>query len=361
MALLILEDGTVYKGTGFGAKGQAFGEVVFNTSMTGYQEILTDPSYKGQLITMTYPLIGNYGFNDHDVESCKPHANGLIVKELSQDWSNWRSTISPEDYFKKHNIIGIKDIDTRSLTKHIRNYGSMYGVISTDYCEPLTMIRKLKLMSADKAEPVKEVSTQAPYTIEGSGKKIAVIDFGVKTNIIRALNQRGCKVKVFPYNTAYHDIIAENPDGILLSNGPGDPEVLDGEISTIKRLIGFKPTLGICLGHQLLCLALGGKTYKLKYGHHGANHPVKDLKSGRVYITSQNHNYAVHKDCPECMEITHINVNDGTVEGFRHKSLPVMGMQYHPEAAPGPQDSNYIFDDFMKMLEVSVYAKDIVY
>jgi carbamoyl-phosphate synthase small subunit len=361
MALLVLEDGTVYRGVGFGVEGEAFGEVVFNTSMTGYQEILTDPSYKGQLITMTYPLIGNYGFNDCDKESHKPHASGLIVKELSNEWSNWRSTVSPLEYFKKHNIVGIKDVDTRSLTKHIRNNGSMYGIISTECHDPLILIKKLKVAAADKAEPVKEVSTKEPYFIDGSGKMIAVIDFGIKMNIIRALQQRGCKVQVFPYNTPYKDILALNPDGVLLSNGPGDPSVLTEEIETIKKIIEVKPVFGICLGHQLLCLALGGKTYKLKYGHHGANHPVKDLNSGRVYITSQNHNYAIQNDCPPSMEITHINVNDKTAEGFRHKYLPVMGVQYHPEAAPGPQDSNYIFDDFMKMLEVKAYAKDTGY
>lgn len=361
MALLVLEDGTIYKGTSFGIEGEAFGEVVFNTSMTGYQEILTDPSYKGQLITMTYPLIGNYGFNDNDKESHKPHASGLIVKELSKDWSNWRSTISPDEYFKKHNIIGIKDVDTRSLTKHIRNCGSMYGIISTNSADPLQLVEKIKELATYVSDPVKEVSTTEPYFVDGIGKKIAVIDFGVKMNIIRALQHRGCSVQVFPYNTAYHDILISNPDGVLLSNGPGDPAVLTKEISTIKKIIGVKPILGICLGHQLLYQALGGKTYKLKYGHHGGNHPVKDLISGRVYITSQNHNYAIQENDLKSIEITHINVNDQTVEGFRHRYLPVMGIQYHPEAAPGPQDSNYIFDDFMKMLEVNAYAKDTGY
>jgi carbamoyl-phosphate synthase small subunit len=360
-AVLVLEDGTIYRGTSFGACGEAFGEVVFNTCMTGYQEILTDPSYKGQMVTMTYPLIGNYGFNNIDKESHKPHASGFIVKELSNEPSNWRCSVHPEDYFQEHGIVGIKDIDTRRLTRHIRNSGSMYGIISTECFDPLILLKRLQEKASLKVDYVKEVSTQRSYYISGGEKKVAVVDFGVKHNILRFLKEKGCSVHVFPHTAKSSEILSVNPDGILLSNGPGDPADLTDSVNTIKELLGLKPMLGICLGHQLLGLALGGKTYKLKFGHHGGNHPVKDLETGRVYITSQNHNYALEENFSRNIEVTHVNVNDKTVEGFRHKYLPVMGVQYHPEAAPGPQDSNYIFDDFMKMLEVNLNAKEIGY
>ncbi|MCM8711982.1 glutamine-hydrolyzing carbamoyl-phosphate synthase small subunit [Clostridium sp. SYSU_GA19001] len=349
-ARLVLEDGTVFMGNSFGAQGEALGEVVFNTCMTGYEEILTDPSYKGQMVTMTYPLIGNYGFNNIDKESFKPHVNGFIVKEICAAHSNWRGEISPEDYFKEYNIIGIKDIDTRRLTKHIRKFGSMNGIISTKDEGIEDLVKKIREKAAVKINPVKEVSTIKKYHIEGKGKKIAVLDFGVKQNILRLLQDRDCDLHVFPYDTSFEEVLKINPDGILLSNGPGDPEDLPEAAENIKKLLGKKPIMGICLGHQLLGIALGGKTYKLKFGHHGGNHPVKDYTTGRIYITSQNHNYALKNGFSDDVVITHINVNDNTVEGFRHKSLPVISVQYHPEAAPGPQDSNYVFDDFMKMV-----------
>ncbi|MGE4282466.1 MAG: glutamine-hydrolyzing carbamoyl-phosphate synthase small subunit [Clostridia bacterium] len=355
-AILVLEDGTTFFGSSFGAIGETFGEVVFNTCMTGYQEILTDPSYNGQMITMTYPLIGNYGFNEMDNESYKPHAQGFIVKELCDAPSNWRCSITPDTYLKKHNIIGIKDIDTRSLTQHIRNFGSMFGIISTECQDPEVLYNRINENAAVKRDLVKEVSTKEVYNIPGAGRKVAVIDLGVKQNILRSLNNRGCELYVFPYTTAVEEILALNPDGILLSNGPGDPKDLPEVVENIKKLLGQKPMMGICLGHQLLGLSLGGNTYKLKFGHHGGNHPVKDFTTGRVYITSQNHNYALEDSFSEDIIITHMNINDKTVEGFRHKYMPIISVQYHPEAAPGPQDSAYVFDDFIEMMEVSTNA-----
>lgn len=348
-AKLVLEDGTAFIGNSFGAEGEALGEVVFNTSMTGYEEILTDPSYKGQMVTMTYPLIGNYGFNNIDKESFKPQVNGFIVKEICDASSNWRGNISPEEYFKEYNIVGIKDIDTRKLTKHIRNFGSMNGIISTKDESIEELLNKIKESKLLKTNLVKEVSTTEKYHIEGKGKKIAVLDFGVKQSILRILQNKGCDIYVFPYDSTPEELLEINPDGILLSNGPGDPEDLPQAYENIKKLLGKKPIMGICLGHQLLGIALGGKTYKLKFGHHGGNHPVKDFITGKIYITSQNHNYALKNNFNSDIIITHINVNDGTVEGFKHKFLPIISVQYHPEAAPGPQDSNYIFDDFIKM------------
>ncbi|TDT45979.1 glutamine-hydrolyzing carbamoyl-phosphate synthase small subunit [Fonticella tunisiensis] len=355
-AKLVLEDGTTFWGNSFGATGEVFGEVVFNTCMTGYEEILTDPSYKGQIVTMTYPLVGNYGFNEIDRESHKPHVNGFIVKEICDAPSNWRCKILPEDYFKKHNIVGIKDIDTRRLTKHIRRYGSMYGVISTECYDTEALLSRIKEKASIKTNLVEEVSTPEMYHLQGKGKKIAVMDFGIKRNILRILHQLDCNLYVYPYIASAEELLKINPDGILLSNGPGDPEDLQESVENIKKLLGKKPIMGICLGHQLLGLALGGKTYKLKFGHHGGNHPVKDFTTGRVYITSQNHNYALQHDFCKDAVITHVNVNDNTVEGFRHKFLPVISVQYHPEAAPGPQDSSYIFNDFMKMIEVNSNA-----
>jgi len=352
-AILVLEDGSFFLGDSFGATGEIFGEVVFNTCMVGYQEILTDPSYNGQLIAMTYPLIGNYGFNEIDSESYMPHAMGFIVKELCDTPNNWRCSILPDDYMKRNNIIGIKNIDTRALTQHIRDYGCMYGVISTECFDTKILVNRIKEKSKIKRNLVGEVSTKKIYNLHCNGKKVAIIDFGIKRNILRSFGERNCDIYVYPYNTSPEDILKNNPDGILLSNGPGDPKDLPHEvIDNIKKLIGKKPILGICLGHQLLGLALGGDTYKLKFGHHGGNHPVKDLLTNRVYITSQNHNYALKYFINEDVVITHYNVNDNTVEGFRHKTLPVLSLQYHPEAAPGPDDSNYIFDEFITMMEV---------
>jgi carbamoyl-phosphate synthase small subunit len=351
-SVLVLEDGTYFTGDAFGQKGETVGEVVFNTCMTGYQEISTDPSYNGQIVTMTYPLIGNYGFSHVDNESYKTHTQGFIVKELCDTPSNWRCKTSPEDYFTKNNIVGIKGIDTRALTQHIRNFGSMFGIISTE-CGNLDILsERLRQKKEEKRNLVMEVTTKIPIHKPGTGKRVVLLDFGVKYNIIRSLEKRNCDIHILPAFSSVDEILGLNPDGILLSNGPGDPKDLPGIKANIQKLLGKKPILGICLGHQLLGLALGGNTYKLKFGHHGGNHPVKDYTTGRCYITSQNHNYALDKDFSNDVEITHLNVNDKTVEGFRHKTMPVLSVQYHPEAAPGPEDSAYIFDDFIRMMEV---------
>lgn len=350
-SVLVLEDGTYFPGEAFGQVGETAGEVVFNTCMTGYQEISTDPSYNGQIVTMTYPLIGNYGFNVQDDESYKTHVQGFIVKELCDSPNNWRNTISPDDYFKKNGIVGIKGIDTRALTQHIRRFGSMFGIISTECGNVDILLEKLNDIKQKPRNLVMEVSTKTPVHKKGTGKKVALLDFGVKYNIVRSLEKRSCDIHILPADTTYEDIMDLNPDGILLSNGPGDPRDLPEAVATIKKLMGKKPMLGICLGHQLLGLSLGGTIYKLKFGHHGGNHPVKDFITGRCYITSQNHNFALDKEfCTEA-EITHMNVNDNTVEGFKHKTMPIISVQYHPEAAPGPEDSAYIFDDFVSMMK----------
>jgi len=349
-SVLVLEDGMFFAGEAFGMKGETTGEVVFNTCMTGYQEICTDPSYNGQIVTMTYPLIGNYGFNIEDSESYKTHVQGFIVKELCDYPSNWRNSINPEEFFSRNNIVGIKGIDTRSLTQHIRKFGSMFGIISTECGNIDILMERLKIKKEEKRNFVMEVTTKTPVHKPGKGKKVVLLDFGVKYNIIRSLEKRDCDIYILPAFSSYEDVMSFNPDGILLSNGPGDPTDLPGVKVVIQKLLDKKPMLGICLGHQLLGLALGGNTYKLKFGHHGGNHPVKDFNTGRCYITSQNHNYALQKDFSKDIKITHLNVNDGTVEGFRHNNLPILSVQYHPEAAPGPQDSAYIFDDFIKMM-----------
>ncbi|HEX2946799.1 MAG TPA: glutamine-hydrolyzing carbamoyl-phosphate synthase small subunit [Clostridia bacterium] len=350
-SVLVLEDGTYFPGEGFGQKGETAGEVVFNTCMTGYQEITTDPSYNGQIVTMTYPLVGNYGFNGEDNESYKTHVQGFIVKELCVEPNNWRNTTDPDEYFRKNNIIGLKGIDTRALTQHIRSHGSMFGIISTECGNVDILLEKLKAKMQEKRSLVMEVTTPEPYLIPGGGNTVALLDFGVKRNIIRSLQKRGCNIYVLPASSTAEEILSVNPDGVLVSNGPGDPKDLPGAKAVLQQLLGKKPLFGICLGHQLLGLSLGGNTYKLKFGHHGGNHPVKDFITGRCYITSQNHNYALEKDFSSDIEITHMNVNDNTVEGFRHKTLPVLSVQYHPEAAPGPQDSAYLFDEFIKMMQ----------
>jgi carbamoyl-phosphate synthase small subunit len=370
-AALALEDGTVFYGRAFGADGIRYGEVVFNTSLTGYQEVLTDPSYKGQIVTMTCPQIGNYGINPDDSESKTPHVEGFIIKELSPVTSNFRAIESLGAFLKRHNKIGVQNVDTRALTRHIRSAGAMRGVISTVELSPDILIEKAKnAKSIIGHDLVKEVTTEATYEFNASppdlssvtGKKaprprdtgllVVAYDFGIKQNILFSLTSRGIRVKVVPAATTAEMVLAMNPDGIFLSNGPGDPEGVPYAYAEIKKLIGKKPIFGICLGHQLLALALGGKTYKLKFGHRGGNQPVKNILTERVEITAQNHGFAVDAESlPDDLELTHTNLNDGTVEGMRHKTLPLMGVQYHPEASPGPHDSAYLFSDFLNMMK----------
>lgn len=347
-AKLILENGTTFYGNAFGCLKDSVGEVVFNTGMTGYQEILTDPSYYGQIVTMTYPLIGNYGINLEDMESKTPKVKGFIVREKCNASSNFRSELELEDYLKQNNIIGLEGIDTRALTKILRDSGTMKGIITLEDVEYGEIKSKIKAFSNKGA--VQSVTVKEKYVIEGKGKHVAIMDFGIKQNIVRSFVKRGCKVTVLPSNTKAEEILKLNPDLIFLSNGPGDPQDLKDVIENIKQLVGKKPIVGICLGHQLLALSFGGKTGKLKFGHRGCNHPVKDLEENKVHITSQNHGYYVDM-LPEDMEVTHVSVNDGTIEGMKHKSLPIFSVQFHPEACPGPKDSDYIFDRFMKYAE----------
>lgn len=345
-AKLVLENGMVFEGRAFGYLEEAVGEVVFNTGMTGYQEVLTDPSYYGQIVTMTYPLVGNYGLNLEDTESDKPKVKGFIVREACDYPSNFRCEMKLEDYLRNNKITALEGIDTRALTKILRNSGTMKGMITL--CDPSESYIKEKLEAFSNKEAVMNVTTEESYNIPGEGKHVAVLDFGIKSNILRSFKNRGCKITVFSANASYEEVLKVNPDLIFLSNGPGDPEDLTDAIQNIKMLVGKKPIVGICLGHQLLALALGGKTAKLKFGHRGWNHPVKDLESNRVYITSQNHGYYV-KDLPENVVVTHVSMNDGTVEGMRHKSLPIFGVQFHPEACPGPKDVDHIFDRFLSV------------
>jgi carbamoyl-phosphate synthase small subunit len=346
--VLYLEDGTIYRGKGFGKTGTAVGELVFNTSMSGYQEILTDPSYAGQIITMTYPLIGNYGVNSIEKESSKVHARGFVVKSPSKKISNYMSEKTIDDMLKSMGIVAISDVDTRSITKKIRSCGALKCVISNEelsHNEVKAFIYKEKNKIENYME---EVSTKETVRVEGSGPKVALIDFGVKRNIINNLKQRNCDITIFPYNTPYEEVMSINPKGVLLSNGPGDPKVVVQGIELVKELMKKLPTFGICLGHQILALALGGDTYKMKYGHRGGNHGVHDLDLDKAYITSQNHGYAVDADSlkGKGVVITHRNLNDDTVEGIRHKELPVFSVQFHPEGAPGPTDTSYLFDKF---------------
>jgi len=365
-AYLALEDGLIFHGRSFGAEGERVGEVVFNTSLTGYQEILTDPSYCGQMVVMTYPLIGNYGVNEEDIESSKPWLEGFIVKENSRIASNFRKTASLSDYLKKHKIVAIDGIDTRKLVKHLRTHGAKMGIISTKDSNPASLIEKAqKAVKLEGRDLAKEVTCKREYEFKWEGKEwgfenfkasnkfhVVAYDFGIKTNILRNLALVGCRVTVVPANTSAEKVMGLKPDGVFLSNGPGDPAAVAYAIEEIKKLLDKKPIFGICLGHQLLGLALGGKTYKLKFGHHGGNQPVKDLKTGKVAITSQNHGFSVDVDSiPGEVELTHINLNDKTVEGMRHKQLPIFSVQYHPEAAPGPHDAEYLFKQFVEMME----------
>jgi carbamoyl-phosphate synthase small subunit len=381
-AIVALEDGRYFIGESFGHTGTSVGEICFNTSMTGYQEILTDPSYRGQIVTMTYPQIGNYGISPFDMESEGVHVRGMVIEELAEISSNWRSRQSLAEFMQQAKVIGIQGIDTRALTKHLRSLGAMRAVISTEVLEPERAIELAKnAPSMEGSDFVKEVTTTKTYrwdkdsvdsrlwdipspsqNREGNEDgsfhelleckyKIVAFDFGIKHNILRSLRQQGFDVTVVPAHTTAEEALALNPDGFFLSNGPGDPAALTSIHEEVKKLIGKKPIFAICLGHQILCHAYGGKTYKLKFGHRGGNQPVKDLRSGQVSITSQNHGFAVDpSSLPANVEVTHINLNDGTVEGMRHRDAPVLSVQYHPEAAPGPNDAKYFFAEFAKML-----------
>lgn len=350
--ILYLEDGTIYRGKGFGKKGTSVGELVFNTSITGYQEILTDPSYAGQIITMTYPLIGNYGVNRVENESDKIHAKGFITKSIEENPSNYMSEYTLEKMLEDMGIVGVCNVDTRSITKRVRKEGALKCVISNEdlSVEELQEILKKEIFKDDW---MKRAGTKEVIHIPGDGPKVALYDFGVKQNIINNLKHRGCDVTVFPYESTFEDIMSINPDGVLLSNGPGDPKEATEAIEVVKQIIKNVPTFGICMGHQVLALAVGGDTYKMKFGHRGGNHGVYDKQRDRAYITSQNHGYAVdRKSIEDCgMEVTHTNLNDDTVEGMRHKELPVFSVQFHPEGAPGPTDSTYLFDQFIDGLK----------
>jgi carbamoyl-phosphate synthase small subunit len=369
--ILALADGRTFRGTLFGATGEAEGEVVFNTSMSGYQEVLTDPSYCGQMVVMTYPLIGNTGINPEDFESDRPYLSGFIIKELSGIPSNWRSTETLDEFLKKHGVVGLQGIDTRALTRHIRDRGAQQAVISKDLSNPDALIQKAKQSPGMEGQDlVQQVTCKEPYgwnegdwdlhlgysDLSHNGHKgsfsVVAYDFGIKRNILRRLTQVGCKVKVVPADTPAKTVLEMKPDGVFLSNGPGDPAAVSYAIQNVRDLIGKIPIFGICLGHQILNLALGGTTYKLQFGHHGANQPVMDLRKRKVEITSQNHGFAVDdKTGSDDVEVTCINLNDQTVEGIRHKKYPVSSVQYHPEASPGPQDSSYLFQNFVTLMK----------
>ena len=349
---LVLEDGTFYEGYKLGSDELSIGEIVFNTAMTGYQETISDPSYTGQIITFTYPLIGNYGINRDDFEALTPTLNGVVVKEASTHPSNFRQQKTLHEVLVQYKIPGISGVDTRSITRKIRQHGVLRAAF-TDCRENIDeLINKLKSTELPRDE-VMTVSTKTPYVSTGSNLSVVLLDFGKKQNIVRELNLRGCNVTVVPYDTTAEEILAMSPDGVMLSNGPGDPDVVEVAINMIKGILGKIPFFGICLGHQLFALSQGASSFKMKFGHRGANHPVKDLRTGKVDITSQNHGYAIDKDslAQTDLEITHIALNDDTVEGLRHKTLPAFSVQYHPEARPGPSDSNYLFDDFIAMIK----------
>jgi len=369
--LLALEDGRVFRGKGYGAKAECYGEVVFNTSITGYQEIFTDPSYAGQIVVLTNPQIGNYGTNPEDNEATRPYIEGLIVREFSPVSSNWRSQQVADEYLERFKIPVIADIDTRALVRHLRDCGVMRGVISSIENDVNKLVAKARsIPKMDGTDLAKVVTTKQRYVWETGERSheptevvgvkdaparfhVVAYDFGIKHNILRKLASEGCRITVVPAETKSEDVLALKPDGVFLSNGPGDPEPCTYAQENIRRLMVRTPVFGICLGHQLVGLALGGKTYKLKFGHHGGNHPVKQLTTGKVEITAHNHNFAVDPDSlPESeVEKTHIDLNDGTLEGLRHRNLPLFSVQYHPEASPGPHDSYYLFKDFIKLME----------
>jgi carbamoyl-phosphate synthase small subunit len=349
-AQLILEDGTIFYGNAFGHLKETVGEVVFNTSMTGYQEVLTDPSYYGQIVTMTYPLVGNYGINLDDMESKGAKVRGFIVREKCNNPSNWRCEFELDEFLNRNRILGLEGIDTRALTKMIRNKGTMRGIIAVRELTESQIASKLEAFNNRNA--VEEVSTKEVINIEGKGKHIAVMDYGIKNNIIRSFKKRDCRLTIFPAKAKAKDVLAINPDGIFLSNGPGDPKDIMDCVNEIKEFIGKKPITGICLGHQLMALALGGDTEKLKFGHRGANHPVKDLIANKVMITSQNHGYVVKTEgLPKDVIVTHLNLNDDTVEGLKHDEYQIYTIQFHPEACPGPHDTDGIFDEFMAVMK----------
>jgi carbamoyl-phosphate synthase small subunit len=370
-AILALEDGRIFRGEGYGAPGECQGEVVFNTSLTGYQEIATDPSYAGQIVVLTNPQIGNYGTNQADNEAAKPFIEGLIVREFSAISSNWRSEQVTDEYMERYKVPVLAEIDTRALVRHLRDNGAMRGVISTKVDDPDALVERARgIRKMDGTDLAHVVSTKSIYKFGPEDSRnqsgdallpqqgdcdlhVVAYDFGIKHNILRMLSREGCRVTVVPAETTAEDALALKPDGVFLSNGPGDPEPVDYAVKAIRNMMGRVPVFGICLGHQLCGLALGGRTYKLKFGHHGGNHPVRNNATGKVEITAHNHNFAVDPDSINVneVELTHVDLNDQTLEGLRHKTLPLFTVQYHPEAAPGPHDSHYLFRDFRKMME----------